>query len=63
MKVERFIKEYANYKKESIKNYELMKEEIKGKALNEIDNVLKAKERGMITVDETILSIANILNN
>ena len=63
MKVERFIKEYANYQKESIKSYELMKEEIKEKALNRIDNILKAKEREMITVDETILLIANILND
>jgi hypothetical protein len=63
MKVERFIKEYANYQKETIKGYDLMKEEIKEKALNRIDTILKAKERGMITVDETIKSIANILND
>lgn len=63
MKVERFIKEYANYKKKSINSNELMKQEYKEKALNRIDNMLKAKERGLITVDETISSIVNILND
>ena len=63
MKVERFIKEYANYQKKSINSNELMKQEYKQKALNRMDNILKAKERGIITVDETILSIVNILND
>lgn len=63
MKIERFIKEYANYQKKSISNNELMKPDVKQKALNRISNTLKAKERGIITVDETILSIANILND
>ena len=63
MKVERFIKEYANYKKKSIDSNELMKEEYKQKALTRIDNTLKAKERGMITVDEAMLSMINALND
>lgn len=54
MKVERFIKEYANYKKNFICSCELMKTEYKEKALSKIDNVIKAKEKGLITVDETI---------
>jgi len=63
MKVERFIKEYANYKKKSINSNELIKEEYKQKALTRIDNILKAKGRGLITVDETILLIVNTLND
>ena len=63
MKVERFIKEYANYKKKSINSNELMKEEYKQKALARIDYILKAKERGIITVDETMLSMINALND
>jgi len=63
MKIERFIKEYANYKKKLINSNELIKEEYKQKALARIDNTLKAKERGMITVDEAMLSMINALND
>lgn len=57
MKVERFLQEYANHKKKSILECELMKEEIKTKAIKSINNTLKAKERGLITVDEAIKNI------
>ena len=63
MKVERFIKEYASYQIKAINSNELMKQEYKEKALNRIDNILKAKERGMITVDEAMLSMINALND
>ena len=59
MKVERFIKEYANFKKKEIENNEFINEENKEKAFFEINNVLKFKEKGMITVDEAIKIITN----
>lgn len=52
--MERFIKEYANYKKGSIKNSDLMKEEYKNNIITKIDKVLAAREKGLITIDETI---------
>ena len=55
--MERFIKEYAGYKKAQILQYELMTEEKKTEALKHIDGVLKARERGLITADEAIKSI------
>lgn len=60
--MERFIKEYAKFKKETISNNELMGEDIKEKALNSIDNILKARERGLVTVDETMKTIVDVLN-
>lgn len=60
--MERFIKEYAKFKKETISNNELMGEDIKEKALNSIDNILKARERGLVTVDETMKIIVDVLN-
>ena len=54
MKVERFLKEYASYKKEVIKNNELIKSDIKENALFKIDKVLSLKEKGFITVDEAL---------
>lgn len=57
--MERFIKEYANYKKKQIENYTLMKEEYKTEAIKRIENTLKEKERGLITVDETMKNILN----
>ena len=60
MKVERFIKEYANFKKEEIRNNELINKENKEKAFFKIDNVLKLKEKGMITVNEAIKMITNL---
>lgn len=62
MKIERFIKEYANFQKQSINNCELMKEDIKEKALKGIDNIVKARERGFVTINETMSTIANIFN-
>ena len=62
MKVERFIKEYANYKKNDYKSNELMKEDYKIKAINKIDRALTLRERGMITVDEAIRTILEAID-
>lgn len=60
--MERFIKEYANYQKKQIESNPLMKEEVKTEALKRIKHTLKVKEKGLITVDETIQSILNCFN-
>lgn len=59
VKIPRFMKEYANYQKQSISNCELMKQEIKEKVFTKIDNALRATERGLITIDEGMKSIMN----
>lgn len=59
MKIERFIKEYANFKKKEIENSEFINKEDKEKVFFEINNVLKLKEKGMITVKEAIKIITN----
>ena len=59
IKIPRFMKEYAIYTKQSISNCELMKPEIKEKAITKIDNVLRATEKGLITIDEGMKSIMN----
>ena len=55
--MERFIKEYANYIKSSIIHNDLMKQDIKQKALERIEKSIKAREKGLITVDETMKCI------
>lgn len=57
--MERFIKEYTRYKKLQILHCELMEKEKKTDALKNIDKALKAREKGLITVDETIKCIMN----
>ena len=54
MKVERFITEYANSRKRNIIANDLMKENFKADAIAKIDGAVRARERGIITVDETI---------
>ena len=59
VKIPRFMKEYASYTKQSISNCELMKPEIKEKAITKIDNTLRVTEKGLITIDEGMKSIMN----
>ena len=54
MKVERFITEYANSRKRNIIANDLMRENFKADAIAKIDGAVRARERGLITVDETI---------
>ena len=58
-KAPRFMKEYAKYKTLNILRNELMKEEFKNKGTKTIQGALRAYEKGMITVDETM----NLINN
>ena len=57
--MERFIKEYANYTKSCIIHNDLMKQDIKQKALEKIKKSIRAREKGLITVDETMKLIMN----
>lgn len=57
--MERFLKEYANYQKSTFVDNRLMISEIKERAVATIDRALKAHDRGLITVDETIRMILN----
>ena len=59
VKIPRFMKEYASYTKQSILNCELMKPEIKEKAITKIDDALRVTEKGLITIDEGMKSIMN----
>ena len=59
VKIPRFMKEYASYTKQSISNCELMKKEIKEKAIIKVDKTLQLTEKGLITIDEGMKSIMN----
>lgn len=59
VKIPRFMKEYANYTKQSISNSELMKKGNKEKAIVKIDKALQLTEKGLITIDEGMKSIMN----
>ncbi len=62
MKVERFLKEYANYQKKCIAGYPLMKEKYKERAYAKIDTALSAREKSGITVDEAIRDIVECMD-
>ena len=53
-KIPRFIKEYANYTKKSILNSELMNDEIKQKAIKNIDRALRLTKNNFITIYESM---------
>lgn len=54
--MERFIREYANYQKKNVSNI-LVNEEHRKEAVRRIDRAVKAREKGLVTVDETIKMI------
>lgn len=57
--VEKFIKDYADVKKNEIKVNPYIKEEIKERAIEKIDVGIFLKEKGYLTRDEAILVILN----
>lgn len=59
MMVEKFIKDYAEVKKNDILVDDFISEEIREKAIKKIDKTLKLRERGYITRDEAISMIVN----
>lgn len=61
--MERYIREYANAKKNLISTNNEMNEERKIKAIERINKVLKMREKEFITIDETILEILNCMED
>ena len=57
--VEKFIKDYADVRKNDILVDDFISEEIREKAIEKIDKTLKFRERGIITRDEAISMILN----
>ncbi len=59
MMVEKFIKDYAEVKKNEIKINTEIRNEIKEIAIKNIDKAVSFRERGIITRDEAISIIVN----
>ena len=60
--MERFIKEYANYQKKILNSYRgLWKKEVIEDRIERLDRIVKARDKGLITVDETMREIRNIV--
>lgn len=57
--VEKFIKDYAEVRKNDILVDDFISKEIREKAVEKIDKTLKLRERGLITRDEAISMILN----
>ena len=55
--VEKFIKDYAEVRKNDILVDDFISDEIRKKAIEKIDKTLKLRERGYITRDEAISMI------
>lgn len=61
-KIPRYMKEYANAQRKSLKNNELMQEIYKTMAMEKIDRILRNVERGLITIDEGMKALCNPLD-
>ena len=61
MKAERFIREYASAKRRMIGELEWMSDAEKKLMLEEINKAVQCRERGMITADEAVRHIANLV--
>lgn len=57
--IPRFLKEYANYQKKAYQNSEYMHPIIKQYYISMIDEILKDRKNGLITVDEAMRMIAD----
>ena len=58
LKVYRFMTEYANYKKREIKEWEGWTEEEKAEMYRDIDRAINLRQRGFISVDESMRIIS-----
>lgn len=56
----RFIKEFANYKLNQIKNNELMQENFKIEKIAKIEKILNHARCQIITIDETMQELSKI---
>lgn len=54
----RFVKEYANYKEKQIKSNPFWSNERKAEAIEANQKIIRAWERGLLTIDETLAEIA-----
>ena len=61
MKVERFLKEYASHKIKSINDNDEIFIEDKSMALIQINKILFLREKGILTVEESIKGIMNVI--
>lgn len=59
--IPRYLREYANATKKGIMENAFIRDEIKVQAVDRIDKVLHIREKGIITIDESILMIMNAL--
>ena len=57
--VEKFVKDYADVRKNDILVDYFISKDIREKAIEKIDKTLKLRERGIITRDEAISMILN----
>lgn len=57
--VEKFIKDYAEVRKNDILVDDFISKNIREKAVEKIDKALKFREKGFITREEAILIIVN----
>lgn len=59
----RFLTEYANFKKSYYMEHSKdgsYNQEYAGQAVNKIDNIVRNANRGLITLDEAMKSIADV---
>lgn len=55
----RFITEYANYQKAYFTGNDMIEKEVKEEAIENINGALSAREKGMISIDETMRIISD----
>lgn len=58
--MKRFISEYAKFKKQNIEKNQLMQEQIKDEQIRKIARIENLADRGMLSADEAMRSLADI---
>ena len=58
--MKRFISEYAKFKKQNIAKNQLMQKQIKDEQIKKIVRVENLADRGLLSVDEAMRSLADI---
>ena len=58
--MKRFISEYAKFKKQNIAKNQLMQKQIKDERIKKIVRVENLADRGLLSVDEAMRSLADI---
>lgn len=60
LKIPRFIKEFANYQKESIKDNLLMSEDQKQESISRVDDAVLGCKYGYISIDEAVKILSKL---